>query len=178
MKTTSEISEANFILDHFSQVHRCDGSLVTVMCPYTQLHLGKTRSIAVTGPHFFVLESQYVLLPNLSRRMMLHAGPGFRTGKLEGSTANFDEEDAAELLKSGPIHFSVVDEEFEHMITVGEDKKLKVWGLDELKLRSQRSSLRPLHLATDVDLYTTSQGSPETADFIVPRKGRSYDHRL
>ncbi|KAF9791179.1 WD40 repeat-like protein [Thelephora terrestris] len=88
------------------------------MYPYTQLHLGKTRSVAVAGPHFFVLESE--------------------TGKLEGSTTNFDEQNTQELLKSGPIHFSAVDAELEHLVTVGEDKKLKVWELNGPKLRSQR----------------------------------------
>ena len=68
---------------------------------------------------------------------------GFRTGKLEGSTANFNEEHTAELLKSGPIRFSAVDAGFEHIVTVGEDKKLKVWDLGELKLCSQRSALAP-----------------------------------
>jgi len=70
--------------------------------------------------------------------MLAHAELGFRTGKLEGSTANFDEQGVEDLLKSGPIRFSAVDAEFEHLVTVGEDKKLKVWELDGPKLRSQR----------------------------------------
>ena len=73
--------------------------------------------------------------------MLAHVELGFRTGKPEGSTTNFDEQGAADLLKSGPIRFSAVDAEFEHLITVGEDKKLKVWELDGPKLRSQRFAL-------------------------------------
>lgn len=86
---------------------------------------------------------------------MSHAGRVFRTGKPEGTTASFNEQHAAELLKSGPIRFSVVDAGFEHIVTVGEDKKLKVWGLCELKLHSQRSVSRLLRLATGADPHTT-----------------------
>jgi len=66
---------------------------------------------------------------------------GFRTGKLEGSTTNLDEKSATDLLNSGPIRFSAVDAEFKHLVTVGDDKKLKVWELDGPKLRSQRFAL-------------------------------------
>lgn len=114
---------------------------VTEMYPYTQLYLSKKRSVAVTGPHFSVLGSEYVSLNSFSQRILAHIKLEFRTGELEGSTANFDEQNVADLLKSGPIHFSAVDTEFEHLVTVGEDKKLKVWELDGPKLRSQRFAL-------------------------------------
>jgi hypothetical protein len=108
------------------------------MYPYAGLHLGKARTAAVAGPHFFVLGSEYALLSNFSSWLAPHAGPELRTGKLEGSTTDFDEQSTAELLKSGPIRFSVVDAELEHLVTVGEDKQLKVWWLDGPRLRSQR----------------------------------------
>jgi tRNA (guanine-N(7)-)-methyltransferase subunit TRM82 len=111
------------------------------MYPYTQLHLGKTRSVAVAGPHLSVLGSEYVLVFGYSLRGLSYTELGFRTGRLEGSTTNFDEQNAADLLKSGPIRFSAVDAEFEHFVTVGEDKKLKVWELDGPKLRSQRFAI-------------------------------------
>jgi hypothetical protein len=111
---------------------------VTEMYPYSRLHLGKARTVAVAGPHFFVLGSEYVLLSNLSSWLAPHAGPELRTGKLEGSTTDFDEQYKAELLKAGPIRFSAVDAELEHLVTVGEDKQLKVWGLDGPRLRGQR----------------------------------------
>lgn len=113
------------------------------MYPYTQLHLGKTRSVAVAGPHFFVLGSEYAPLDDFSQRILAHAELEFRTGKFEGSTTNFDERNAADLLKSGPVRFSAVDTEFEHLVTIGEDKKLKVWELNGPKLRSQRFALAP-----------------------------------
>ena len=111
------------------------------MYPYTQLYLGKRRSVAVAGPHFFVLGSEYVSLNGFSQRILAHTKLEFRTGELEGSTTSFDEQNVADLLKSGPIHFSAVDAEFENLVTVGEDKKIKVWELDGPKLRSQRFAL-------------------------------------
>jgi hypothetical protein len=116
---------------------------VTEMYPYTQLHLGKARTVAVAGSNFLVLGSEYVLVFRSSQRRPSHTALGFRTGKLEGSTTNFDEQNATDLLKSGPIRFSAVDAEFEHFVTVGEDKKLKVWELYGPKLRSQRFVLAP-----------------------------------
>ena len=74
-------------------------------------------------------------------RKLPHTKLESRTGKLEGSTTNLDEKTTKDLLNSGPIHFSAVDVEFEHFVTVGEDKKLKVWGLDGPKLCSQRFGL-------------------------------------
>jgi len=75
--------------------------------------------------------------------MLPHTEVESRTGKLNGSTTNFDERNTADLLKSGPIHFSVVDIEFKHLVTVGEDKQLKVWELDGPKLCHQRFALAP-----------------------------------
>lgn len=77
----------------------------------------------------------------LSPPTTLHTGLEFRTGRLDGSTMNFNEQNIAELVKSGPVRFSVVDAGFEHIIMVGEDKKLKVWELDGPKLLSQRFAL-------------------------------------
>lgn len=77
------------------------------------------------------------LIPDRSSQIELE----FRTGRLEGSTTNFDEQDLTQLLNSGPIRFSAVDAGLGHLVTVGEDKKLKVWELDGPKLLSQRSVL-------------------------------------
>ena len=41
--------------------------------------------------------------------------------------------------KSGPIRCAAVDSTFTHVITTGDDKKLKVWQVaDEFKLLSER----------------------------------------
>jgi hypothetical protein len=175
MKTVSEISEANFVLDH----SHCDKHLLQI-CTLTLGCISVRREASLSRAHISAFWSLSMFFPSdLSWQTMPYPGLGFRTGKLEGSTANFDEEHAAELLKSGPIRFSAVDAGFEHFVTVGEDKKLKVWELDGPKLRSQRSAVASfLRLATDFDLHTTYQGSSKTAHFIEPHEERSYNHRL
>ena len=42
------------------------------------------------------------------------------------------------MLKSGPVRCAAVDEVHEHLVTVGEDKRMKVWVIDGLKLLSER----------------------------------------
>ena len=149
------------------------------MYPYTQLHLGRARSVATAGPHFLVLGSECVILVKFFQPTSSDTELGFRTGKLEGSTTSLDEKSAADLLKSGPIRFSAVDAEFKHLVTVGDDKKLKVWELDGPKLRSQRFA-PPSAFVHIPDVYSqvTSQRSPETADLVKPREGRPNNPRL
>jgi hypothetical protein len=61
-----------------------------------------------------------------------------RTGSILASTADFEVADRQALLKSGPIRLSCVDSEFVHLATVGDDKKLKVWQIEGLKILSER----------------------------------------
>lgn len=96
----------------------------------------------------------------------------FRTGKLEGSTTNLDEKTATELLKSGPVRFSAVDTEFEYLVTVGEDKKLKVWELDGPKLRSQRFVLAPAFTYLILKLHTRDLPKRPTS-LSLTRDGRT-----
>ena len=42
------------------------------------------------------------------------------------------------MIKSGHVRCAAVDKEFRYLITAGEDKMLKVWELDGLKLLSER----------------------------------------
>ncbi|EED81216.1 predicted protein [Postia placenta Mad-698-R] len=70
------------------------------------------------SPHIQVLDSQ--------------------TGTILHSTLNLNGAEKDALLKSGPIRCSAVDEASTHVITAGDDKKLKVWQLDGLKLLSER----------------------------------------
>jgi hypothetical protein len=37
-----------------------------------------------------------------------------------------------------PILFSCVDRDYKHLITIGDDKKLKVWEIDGLKVLNER----------------------------------------
>ena len=64
-----------------------------------------------------------------------------RTGHLLHSTALIDgeeEEQRKSLTKSGHVRCAAVDGGFKYLITSGEDKMLKVWELDGLKLLSER----------------------------------------
>ncbi|OBZ66832.1 tRNA (guanine-N(7)-)-methyltransferase non-catalytic subunit TRM82 [Grifola frondosa] len=61
-----------------------------------------------------------------------------QTGEIVHSTVNFEGSQKDALLKSGPIRCSAVDGSSTHAITTGEDKKLKVWQIDGLKLLSER----------------------------------------
>lgn len=135
----SEISDANFVLDHYPQVYRCNFGLQR--CTLTPSCTSVGRGVWLLQAHIslFWIRGTFTLTPNGRCFTELE----FRTGKLGGSTTNFDEKTVIDLLKSGPIRFSAVDTKFEHLVTVGEDKKLKVWELDGLKLRSQRFVLPP-----------------------------------
>ncbi|KAI0630672.1 WD40-repeat-containing domain protein [Trametes polyzona] len=87
--------------------------------PYSRLILGEDKSLAVSGSHFHVLNSH--------------------TGEITHSTTKLDEEVQGQLLKSGPIRCSSVDGTFTHIITTGDDKRLKVWRVgDNLQLLSER----------------------------------------
>lgn len=98
--------------------------------PYSQLHHGKSCVVTTAGPHIKVLNSECVTPMNLTP----NSSNIFRNGSLLASTDLND----AELLKSGPIRHSCVDREYKHLVTVGEDKKLKVWQLEGLKVLSER----------------------------------------
>ncbi|GJE90315.1 WD40 repeat-like protein [Phanerochaete sordida] len=86
--------------------------------PHTQLFVGSTTTLAVSGPHLQVLETQ--------------------TGKVLHSTAALADAARDALVKAGPVRAADVDREFRHVALSGEDKKLKVWRLNGLELLSER----------------------------------------
>ncbi|PCH44155.1 hypothetical protein WOLCODRAFT_164948 [Wolfiporia cocos MD-104 SS10] len=86
--------------------------------PHSQLLLGPSRTVVITGPHIQIVDSQ--------------------SGELIASTTRLDGAEKESLLKSGPIRCAVVDDGFTHVATVGDDKKLKVWAIDGLTLLSER----------------------------------------
>ena len=171
----SEISDANFVLDHYPQVYRCNFGLQR--CTLTPSCTSVGRGVWLLQAHIslFWIRGTFTLTPNGRCFTELE----FRTGKLGGSTTNFDEKTVIDLLKSGPIRFSAVDAEFEHLVTVGEDKKLKVWELDGPKLCSQRFALASESVRLpSIDLHAMYQGSPKTADFVKPYEERPNYPRL
>lgn len=78
-----------------------------------------------------------------------------RDGTVIHSTANFDEEQKAALLKSGPIRVAAIDEAFTHLVTVGDDKRLKLWRIDGLKVLSERCASVSCLLYTMTLVYLT-----------------------
>lgn len=54
------------------------------------------------------------------------------------STVRLEESAKEAVLKSGAVRCAAVDFEFKHVVTSGEDKQLKVWEVDGLKLLSER----------------------------------------
>jgi tRNA (guanine-N(7)-)-methyltransferase subunit TRM82 len=57
------------------------------------------------------------------------------------STALFADEARSAVLKSGPIRCAAVDKNLEYLVTTGEDKILKLWEVDGLKLLSERYAI-------------------------------------
>jgi tRNA (guanine-N(7)-)-methyltransferase subunit TRM82 len=54
------------------------------------------------------------------------------------STAFWQGKDKDDLLKSGPVRCAATDKSQKYLATVGDDKILKIWDLETLKLLSQR----------------------------------------
>ncbi|KAF8817442.1 hypothetical protein BYT27DRAFT_7227146 [Phlegmacium glaucopus] len=86
--------------------------------PHSRLFIGATRTVDIAGPHIQVFETT--------------------TGHLLHSTAFIDEEQKRSVIKSGHVRCAAIDREFKYLITSGEDKMLKVWELEGLRLLSER----------------------------------------
>ncbi|KAH8832914.1 WD40 repeat-like protein [Flagelloscypha sp. PMI_526] len=91
---------------------------MTMNYPYSKVLTGPQYTVTTSGPHIQVY--------NTVSGVLLH------------STTSLDETGLAVLLKSGPIKLAVIDPLESHLMTCGEDKVLKVWSLDGLKLLSSR----------------------------------------
>ncbi|KAJ3507396.1 hypothetical protein NLJ89_g6329 [Agrocybe chaxingu] len=103
--------------------------------PYSHLFVGPTQTVVTAGPHIQVL--------------------GNSSGEIFFSTATLPEELLAAVVKSGPIRCAAVDREFEYLLTSGEDKILKVWEVDGLRLLSGRElPKKPTAVAFTADAQT------------------------
>ena len=72
---------------------------------------------------------------------LIHQSESVRasTGVLTHTTQSLDDAARENLLKSGPIRCIAVDTASTHIVTTGDDKKLKVWKIaDALELVSER----------------------------------------
>ncbi|KZT25266.1 WD40 repeat-like protein [Neolentinus lepideus HHB14362 ss-1] len=86
--------------------------------PHSRLFHGPSKTIVISGPEIQVLDSQ--------------------SGSVLRSTVNLDNTLRESVTKSGPIRCVSVDNEFAHIVSVGDDKKMKVWETEGLKLLSER----------------------------------------
>ncbi|KAJ7509880.1 WD40 repeat-like protein [Mycena galericulata] len=103
--------------------------------PHSQLLFESSRAVVISGPHIQLLNS--------------------RTGDLITTTADFQGADKDALLKSGPIRMAVVDKFGTHLATSGDDKQLKLWQIDGLKLLNERElPKKPTALAFTQDGQT------------------------
>ncbi|KAF8637615.1 hypothetical protein AX17_002684 [Amanita inopinata Kibby_2008] len=87
--------------------------------PHSFLFTGEKLTIAISGPHIQVLDT--------AKGDILH------------STAHSTQDQARSTLsQSGPVRCATVDGEWAYLATSGDDKVLKVWTIDGLKLVNQR----------------------------------------
>jgi tRNA (guanine-N(7)-)-methyltransferase subunit TRM82 len=79
------------------------------------------------------------------------------------------------LLKAGPVRCATVDAEYAHLATAGDDKRLKVWALDSLRLLSERCAATFLSLSFhDTRTITTRREIPKKpSQIVVTRSGRT-----
>lgn len=106
--------------------------------PYTQLFFGPKLTVAIAGPHIQVFDTMYDLnpLPSSYRAPSLLT---LRTGQLRASTTSFNEkEEIIAVVKSGMILCATVDQAGRNLATTAEDKHLKIWQIDGLKLLNSR----------------------------------------
>ncbi|KAF8757687.1 tRNA (guanine-N(7)-)-methyltransferase non-catalytic subunit wuho [Rhizoctonia solani] len=85
-----------------------------VQYPLSQIFIGPDKTVTICASHVFVL--------------------GSRSGTLETSTAV----DSAEKNVSSVIRIAAVDGSYQHLVTSGDDKRLRVWSVHDLKELSCR----------------------------------------
>ncbi|KAF8677503.1 tRNA (guanine-N(7)-)-methyltransferase non-catalytic subunit wuho [Rhizoctonia solani] len=85
-----------------------------VQYPLSRIFIGPDKTVTICASHVFVL--------------------GSRSGTLETSTAV----DSAEKNVSSVIRIAAVDGSYQHLVTSGDDKRLRVWSVHDLKELSCR----------------------------------------
>ncbi|KAJ7180880.1 WD40 repeat-like protein [Mycena filopes] len=103
--------------------------------PHTQLLFAASLAVAISGPHIQILDS--------------------RTGHLITTTADPERADKEALLKTGPVRLAAIDRSGTHLVTSGDDKLLKLWQIEGLKLLNERElPKKPTALAFTQDGQT------------------------
>ncbi|KAJ7252517.1 WD40 repeat-like protein [Mycena rebaudengoi] len=103
--------------------------------PHSQLLFGPSIVVVISGPHIQLVDS--------------------RTGDLITTTSDLQGPDKEALLKSGPVRLAAIDKSGTHLVTSGDDKQLKLWQIDGLKLLNERElPKKPTALAFTQDGQT------------------------
>ena len=78
------------------------------------------------------------------------------------------------LQKTGPIRCAAVDFEYTNLVTVGDDKQLKVWAIDSLQLLSERYVPRRFSSSVHSRLTATRREIPKKpTQILFTRSGRT-----
>lgn len=117
--------------------------------PHSRLFLATHRTVVISGSHIQILDSKCVLCSRYPPHFLsfLNSIP-FSTGNVLHSTANFDHQAKDGILKSGHIRCAAIDVYDAYLATSGDDKMLKVWQLDGLKLLSVRYVIQLTRMCT------------------------------
>ncbi|KAF9461233.1 WD40-repeat-containing domain protein [Collybia nuda] len=98
--------------------------------PHSHTFIGSTFTTVISGPYVQVIHTS--------------------TGDVVSTTAGRDD-----MLKAGPVRCAAVDKSGRYLATSGEDKQLKIWEIEGLKLLSERQlPKRPTKVAFTADGQT------------------------
>lgn len=81
------------------------------------------------------------------------------------------------LLKAGPVRCAAVDAEYAHLVTAGDDKRLKVWALDSLQLLSERCATTSPPFLPRHENDNDAQRNPQKTVADCAHAFGSYDPR-
>ena len=116
-----------------------------VTYPHTYIFHGEEKTVAIAGPHIQVLDSKYAAKTSFAD---IFLELSLRSGELLHSTVSFEGPELDGVLNAGPVRCAAVDIRYTHLATAGDDKLLKVWAIDTLKLLSERWVTRSLRISS------------------------------
>ena len=112
-----------------------------LVLPHSGLFIGPSLTVVISGPHIQVLDTLYVPQARWDFSLTL-----LRTGDVRHSTKNDNG-----AVKSGPVRCFAVDNAGKHLLSSGEDKVLKLWEIEGLKLVNQRYGDLSMKVYTERD---------------------------
>lgn len=104
---------------------------------YSRLFCGTEITVAVSGGHIYVLNSTCALW-NLMNSLQKNIHETCRTGDIISQCSTTQDGFSKETRTEGPIIAVAVNEDYRHLVTVGENKILSLWQLPVLELINER----------------------------------------